>query len=250
MPDNDLAHFPEKYHENYLYLLEVDPTHIHALWEVIPENIPDQVLKNTLKHPDLCLKIYCDFQECARENLHVCFDLQVQGLKNDWFIELEKPLLRCQAELGYYDPLKSIFTPLCHSNELDIAIRPKDLIEVGKKRDPEKPSIQSKQKIEEETKGFLSQFRKDRSTHPKGQPTEAEIKAYYQDLPRKLLSNPGFSPWKSLLEKMGSEEALRTFHYTDFLDLLLQKCFASEIHSSNRSTISFFSSHLESDQDL
>ena len=111
MPDDDLKHFPEKYHENYLYLLEVDPTHIHALWEVVPESIPDQVL---IRHPDLCLKIYCDFQECPCENRNLCFDLRVQGLRNDWFIELEKPLLRCQAELGYYDPSKSIFIPLCH----------------------------------------------------------------------------------------------------------------------------------------
>ncbi len=255
MPDIDIEYFPDKYGENYLYLLEVDPTHVHALWEVIPDSIPAQIREKSTDNPELCLKIYCDPKDSRLCEEHgVCLDLNVQGFINDWFVELEEPPVRCHAELGYYDPGEGVYIALCRSNDLNIFLGPEAKFGLN---EPENQEI-DEEKIEasetdpaaqqgghdETNQSFENQQREERS-HLMERITEKDIKDCYQFLPEKLLSDPDFSPWRSIIEKMSSEEAMRVLRLSELMNLYIKGLSPSEIHSSYQSAITDPSAFLK-----
>jgi hypothetical protein len=183
VPGDDKAHFLSKYDENYLYLLEVDPTHIHAFWEIIPDCIPDQILKRYPNSTDLCLKIYCNFQN----HYSFCVDLNVQGLINDWFIELERPLVKCHAELGYNDPGKGKFVSLCRSNNLDILLEQEFSDYSIKKENQGKANFHVYQEKRDDTNPFLVDSKKEKKPHHMELITEKDIKDYYRLLSEKRI---------------------------------------------------------------
>ena len=248
MPDDDSINLPNHYGENYLYLLDVDPTHIHVFWEIIPESISDQSLKKSLKIPDLWLKVHCDFQDPLYESPHGSISLRVKGWINDWFVEIDRPLKRCYAELGYQEPGENRFTVLCHSNDLDLSLGAED-IRYPMKEEQEKGPLPEKVIQKEENKPSIESERQDKSFRRVDRITEEDIRAYYRLLPERLLTNPDFSPWRSILERMISDEAQRVWRLSEFMNLYLQYLSPLDIHSSHRPNISSDSSVFKSDQD-
>ncbi|MGA1863686.1 MAG: DUF4912 domain-containing protein [bacterium] len=228
MPDDDKAHFPRKYNENYLYLLEVDPTHIHACWEIMPDCIPDQILKRCLSNKDFWLKIYCSL----RDRHTFCVDLNVQGLINDWFVEIESPLTRCHAELGYKDPGEEKFISLCRSNNLDVILE-KEFSDYSTEK--KKQSHVSSNEFLEKQKDinpFIVDTEKKEKKHPMEFITEKDIKDHYRLLSENRIFNPGYSPWKSILERINSAEALRVLKPSVPVNLCKQNYSPSETDSS------------------
>ena len=240
MPDDDKAHFPRKYNENYLYLLEVDPTHIHAFWEIIPDCIPDRILKRCLSYKNLWLKIYCNFRD--RQNL--CVDLNVQGLINDWFVEIESPLTRCHAELGYKDPGKEKFVSLCRSNNLDVIPEKEFSGNSIKKKNQSDVNSHQYQEKQKDINPFIVDTEREKKKHPMELITEKDIKDYYRLLSERRIFNPGYSPWKSILEKINSAEAFRVLKPSGFEKSYEQYFFQSETNSSYWSATSSYYSPI------
>ncbi|MBN2372506.1 DUF4912 domain-containing protein [bacterium] len=120
--DDDMAHFPVNYGENYLYILEVDPNHVHVFWEVVPETIPENVKKGSACEHDLTLRFYNESQEGSYEGNPVCLDIFVNGYTNDRFITFDDPPSRYYAELGYYDNERGVFIPVCCSNHIETEV--------------------------------------------------------------------------------------------------------------------------------
>ncbi|MGA1841718.1 MAG: DUF4912 domain-containing protein [bacterium] len=228
MPDDDKAHFPHKYNENYLYLLEVDPTHIHAFWEITPDCIPDQILKRCLSNKKLWLKIYCNFRDSHR----FCVDLNVHGLINDWFIEIESPLTGCHAELGYKDPGEEKFVSLCRSNNLDVILEKESSdcsIEKINQSDVNSHVYEEKKK---DINPFIIDTEKEKKTHHMELITEKDIKDYYRLLSEKRIFHPGYSPWKLILKRINSAESLRVLKPSGFEKFYEQHYSSSETNSS------------------
>jgi hypothetical protein len=245
VPDDDKTHFPRKYDQNYLYLLEVDPSHIHAFWEIIPDCIPDQILKTYPNNNDLWLKIYCNFHN----RYSLCIDLNVKGLINDWFIELASPLAKCHAELGYNDPRKRKFISLCRSNNLDV-FPEKEFSDYSiEKNNQGNANSDLYQEKPEDTNPFLVDPEKDKKTHPMELITEKDIKDYYRLLSERRIFNPGFSPWRLILEKMKSSEALRVLKPSGPINIYREHSSSFEINSSYWSAVSSYSSFFKIDKD-
>jgi hypothetical protein len=245
VPDGDKAHFPHKYDENYLYLLEVDPTHIHAFWEIIPDCIPDQILERCLKNKNFWLKIYCNFRDCHS----FCVDLNVQGLINDWFIELESPLAKCHAELGYSDPVKGKFVSICRSNDLDV-LPEKELSDYSiKRKNQDNVNLHKDHEKQKKINPIIIDPEEEKKTYFMELVTEKDIKDYYRLLSEKRAFNPGYSPWKSILEKINSAEAMRVLKSSGPVSSCKQHHSPSETNSSYWSANSSYSLIPKTDKD-
>ncbi|MGA1795686.1 MAG: DUF4912 domain-containing protein [bacterium] len=238
MPEEDIAFFPMHYGENYLYLLEVDPSHLHVLWQIIPEGVPDLMGGDVVEDPELFLRIYCLFKDSPAETPAICYDVSVEGLINTWFVAMEKPVTMCRAELGYADPETGAFISICFSNKLDIAGEPVAVQASAEDARTEQPPSQEEMKHEGE----------DQRQHLMEYITERDVIEYYRDLPEKTESIPGLPPWRSLLERYYSEEALRTLRLFGLFGEHLFNPSPSERHSSPSSAMSFPPSTLDPDR--
>lgn len=110
VPDEDITYFPLKYTENYLYLLEVDPNHLHLFWEIIPESLQSQ--------NNLVLKLKYTYKNHSNARKEKLIELGVCEPSNDFFLEIRDKLYECKAEIGYYE--NGIFSSICHSNSLEL----------------------------------------------------------------------------------------------------------------------------------
>jgi len=223
MAGDDIAFFPMQYGENYLYLLEVDPSHLHALWEIVPEGEPDRVGAYFPEDPELRLRIHCLFKDSPSKTPEICYDIPVQGLINTWFVAMERPVTTCRAELGYADPETGAFISICLSNKLDIAgervVVPEPVEEVRTQVPP--PREREEKSDEDVERHHLMEYITDR-----------DVIEYYRYLPEKTEAIPGFSPLRSLLERFYSEEALRILHLSGIFGEHLFNPSPSDRHSS------------------
>jgi hypothetical protein len=207
VPDEDMAHFRESYSENYLYLLEVDPSHVHVFWEVVSNMFPDRLLNNAQDTPPLSLKIYFDFLN--HEYTSVALDYEVSGLINDQFIEIDKPFFKCYAELGYYDEDTDVFVSLCSSNSLESLI---DL-------DSYTPPYQLVECINPDTMPEETIKKEEESLCPDHSITSENIVEYYKTLSERLITKPFYTPWKSIIEHIDSMEAGKSVRINDVIDI-------------------------------
>jgi len=223
VPGDDIAFFPTQYGENYLYLLEVDPSHLHALWEIVPEGMLDRMGEHFPEYPELRLRIHCLFKDLPSETPEVCYDIPVRGLINTWFVEMERPVTTCRAELGYADPETGAFISICFSNKLDIAVE-----RVRVPESVEEVRTQAPPPLEREEKGEGDMERHNLMEYI----TERDVIEYYQYLPEKTEANLGFPPWRSLLERFYSEEALMALRFSGIFGEHLFNPSPSDRHSS------------------
>jgi len=86
-----------------LCLLEVDPYHIYAFWEISPEQLSviiDQTGKFFQKS-QLILRVYeGTYFKNSKVEIGSYFDISVEGWKNNWYIEISKPHTHYYVELG------------------------------------------------------------------------------------------------------------------------------------------------------
>lgn len=239
MPEADMAFFPMQYGEKYLYLLEVDPSHLHALWQIVPEDVPDLMEGHVAEDPALLLRIYCLFKDSPVETPAICYDVSVQGLINTWFVAMEKPVTTCRAELGYADPETGAFISICCSNKLDIGGEQVTMPASAEDVSAAEPFSGER---EEKKEGEIQR------QHLMEYITERDVIEYYRDLPEKTESSPGLPPWKSLLERYYSEEALRTLRLFGLFGEHLFNPSTSERHSSPSSGMSSPPSTLDPDR--
>ena len=254
MLENDLEFFPEKYGENYLYILEVDQQHVHVFWEVNPEILPDHVLNDTLY-----LKIFYMDEKNSEKSISSSIDFHAQGFINNWFVELKEPLLKCHAQLGYYEMEKHTFIPLCQSDILE-GFTGSDLRQVLVGNDEyntnaiSHSSAQTRQGMDElsngtiridseapdEERGILPDRDNDRHGDLEKlmkSITDREIIDYYRALPKRPVSSfHELPPWRTLLHMMSLPDhtlnATTTKSYTP-LDFCLQEFNAcTETYSS------------------
>ncbi len=243
--DEDITHFPERYGENYLYLLEVDPNHLHVFWEITTESLPAQIIE---KFPDqlyLNLRIKYDFKNHSKKAKSHYLDIHIHEFINDYYIEIKKSILRCHAELGYYDPDAGGFVPVCSSNFLEIeaqqeiesdqnhlesqelhktkgnVLAEKDInfIDTTKQQNQE---LSFTKKIKDSPKDTLI-LPEDKIQSPKKQKTpelpkadsrsylvknidKSKIIEYYKTLLTKSAAPQNFTPWRLILESMSPKE--------------------------------------------
>ena len=86
-----------------LFLLEVDPYHFYACWEISPEELTiiiDQI-GGFFHRSQLILRVYEDNNfKNDKVEMGSYFDVLVEGWKNKWYIEISKPHTSYFAELG------------------------------------------------------------------------------------------------------------------------------------------------------
>lgn len=247
MLDDDIAHFPDKYGENYLYILEVDPNHLHAFWEITPDTIPDRILKEILDSPALYLKVYYDFQNNPHEVKSFTVNLHVQKLINDRFIELDKPLIRCYAELGYYESYGAEFIPICRSNLMENSLDfVGDINPAGLKKqekDLKTADIPEAVPFPEIKAGIempeaLDDYKEKGRSRLVREIKRDEIIEYYKNISDRLLSTPKFSPWRSIIESMSSHESTQKLSIPNTSDIYEEGHTETEFHSSNILSVS------------
>lgn len=86
-----------------LFLLEIDPHHFYAYWEVSPQELSiiiDQTGK-FFHQSQLVLRVY-EGNNLKNEKVEIgsYFDIFVKGWKNKWYVEISKPNVSYYAELG------------------------------------------------------------------------------------------------------------------------------------------------------
>jgi hypothetical protein len=103
-----------------LFLLEVDPYHIFAYWEVSSEEI--SVIMNQMSdlfhRSQLILRIYEGSDQKDPPGLEIgsYFDIPVVGWKNKWYVEITKPNTPLYAELGLISSASEEFFLITGSN--------------------------------------------------------------------------------------------------------------------------------------
>ena len=145
----------------------------------------------------------------------------------------------CRAELGYADPETGAFISICFSNKLDIAgeeLAVQASAEEVRKGTPP-PRGQDETNEEDVRRQHLMEYI-----------TERDVVEYYRGLPEKTESTPGLPPWRALLERYYSEEALRTLRLFGLFGEHLFNPSTSERHSSPSSGMPFPPSNLDPDQ--
>lgn len=198
MPDEDMAHFPDRYGENYLYLLEVDLNHVHAFWEIAPNSIPENILDKSREKADLCLKVFCDFLDDASQSSSVSCDIPVEDLIDDWFVELKDQPITCHVELGYYKAEKAIFIPICRSNILESPLKSNPMVKEGEREIPLSPA-------QEEDQGEMAGQKQEKASSIKEVIKRQDVEAYYRSLSDRLVSPAKVSPWRFLLDSLYSD---------------------------------------------
>jgi len=85
--------------EPVLFLLEIDPRHFYAYWEVSPEDLSiiGEQLGSIFPQSQLTLRVY---EGKGKEQSIPYFDIPIEGWKNDWYIEVSQPDKAYYAELG------------------------------------------------------------------------------------------------------------------------------------------------------
>lgn len=248
-----MAHFPTKYSENYLYLLEVDPNHICVFWEVISDTIKNGAMKDYSHTPSLSLKLHFSPQRRHDNPVNnkrnstdqhydipgdpVTLDFQVNGLTNDICIELKEPFSKCFAELGYYKLTDNSYIPVCSSNTLENLMKINIFKKKAVKKGPDGisgPSEKDEKGLHiitgslsdstdqkkivldnrtETGEGSQKKSKKEDYERKKDRPphahliTEKDVKTYYESLSNRIMPQPSFTPWRSIIESMSHKEA-------------------------------------------
>ncbi|MEW6381701.1 MAG: DUF4912 domain-containing protein [bacterium] len=99
-----------------LLLLEVDPAHIYACWEVWPEDLTaiGEQLKGIFQQTRLTLRIFAGDGNEQQPGSY--FDVPVEGWKNDWYIEVPQSDRAYFAELGLISLSSNDFYVIKRSN--------------------------------------------------------------------------------------------------------------------------------------
>ena len=230
-----MAHFPDKYGANYLYLLEVDLKHVHAFWEIAPNSVPEKILDKSWGKADLCLKVFYDYFDDRSEGRSVSCDIPAKGLINDWFVELKDQPTTCHVELGYYAAGQDLFIPVCRSNIIKSVLRPN----IDDKR-AEKGDTVSHTEAEDQGKGKGQE--RDKVSSLMESISREDVEDYYRSLSDRLVSPRKVSPWRSILDSLSSDTVslkggANTGGISVPLDFSFEDPSSDDIFSSNLTSI-------------
>jgi len=111
-------YFTQPISDTRLVLMEIDPYKVHAYWNVNENDLAhiQKKLGKSLKDTQLVLRIYdisCIYYDGT--NAHSHFDIEIQGLRNNWYIDLWSPAKSYCADLGFRLP-SGDFHAITHSN--------------------------------------------------------------------------------------------------------------------------------------
>lgn len=106
-----------------LFLLEVDPYHFYACWEISPEEL-SIIIDQTgefFHQSQLILRVY-ESNNLKNDKVEIgsYFDIFVEGWKNKWYIEISKPHTSYFAELGLKTSTSDDFYVIKRSNVIKI----------------------------------------------------------------------------------------------------------------------------------
>lgn len=112
-----------------LFLLEIDPRHFYAYWEVSPEDLSiiGEQLGDTFPQAQLTLRVYKGEGEEGEggEQSVPYFDIPIEGWKNGWYAEVSQSGKSYYAELGLKTFSSDEFYVIGQSNTIKT---PKDTI--------------------------------------------------------------------------------------------------------------------------
>ena len=100
MADYDL---PTSYGWTRLVLLPVDPFRVHAYWEVVPQEL-HQAEKQTAGKAQAILRFYKAGNEANGNRLDDSFDVVVDLVSRNWYVDLWSTLESCYADLALKNP--------------------------------------------------------------------------------------------------------------------------------------------------
>lgn len=111
-------YFPQPVSDTRLVLMEIDPYKVYAYWNINENDLAhiQKKLGKSLKDAQLVLRMYdisCIYYDGT--NAHSHFDMVVQGLRNNWYIDLWSAAKSYCADLGFRLPSDD-FHAITHSN--------------------------------------------------------------------------------------------------------------------------------------
>ena len=112
-----------------LFLLEIDPRHFYAYWEVSPEDLSiiGEQLGDIFPQAQLTLRVHKGEGEEGEggERSVPCFDIPIEGWKNGWYAEVSQSGKSYYAELGLKTFSSDEFYVIGRSNTIKT---PKDTV--------------------------------------------------------------------------------------------------------------------------
>ena len=107
-----------------LFLLEIDPRHFYAYWEVSPEDLSIIIeqLGDIFLQAQLTLRVY---EGKGGESPVPYFDIPIEGWKNSWYVEVSQSDKPYYAELGLKPLSSNEFHIIGQSNAIKT---PKDTV--------------------------------------------------------------------------------------------------------------------------
>lgn len=111
-------YFTQPISDTRLVLMEIDPYRVHAYWNVDENDLAhiQKELGKSLKDAQLVLRIYdISYIYYNGTNAHSHFDIEIQGLRNNWYIDLWSSAKSYCADLGFRLP-SGDFHAITHSN--------------------------------------------------------------------------------------------------------------------------------------
>jgi|GEM_PF-3054053 len=117
-PAKERADLSTEWISPLLLLLEVDPRHLYACWEVWPEDLAaiGAQKKDIFQNSQLTLRIIEGKEDKGRQQFGSYFDVPVEGWKNDWYIEVPRSDRLYFAELGLKSLASGEFYVIKRSN--------------------------------------------------------------------------------------------------------------------------------------
>ncbi len=115
-------YFPQPISDTRLVLMEIDPYKVHAYWNVDESDLAyiQKRLGKSLKDAQLVLRMYdISYIHYDGTNAHSHFDIEIQGLRNNWYIDLWSSAKSYCADLGFRLP-RGDFHAIAHSNIIHI----------------------------------------------------------------------------------------------------------------------------------
>ncbi len=110
--------FPQPFDETRVVLMLVDPYHVHAYWQIRLDHL-DSVRAQIGPggaHLPIVLRFYdITLIDFSRQPAHRSFDVQVNGLQNNWYVDLWEDSKSYVADVGLRKPDGSV-AALARSN--------------------------------------------------------------------------------------------------------------------------------------
>ena len=131
MPREELLSISQHISNSYLapepkktevFLAEIDPHKVHASWSICKDDYESAMgcfgAKAVDKQPVVAVRLYDVTSQNLSGAAQVAYtDVEVQGLSNNWYIDLKKPACSFVADIGLSDPTGK-FVRLATSNRI------------------------------------------------------------------------------------------------------------------------------------